>query len=61
MFDGCNNIRKINISSLYILDPKKLESMFDNISKTTKILVNKNCINEFNEIFKNIRNQFISN
>ena len=61
MFEGCSNINRINISSLDALESKKLENMFDYLSKSTKIIVNKNCINEFKRMFKAVGNQFLSN
>ena len=61
MFEGCSNINRINISSLDAFESKKLENMFDYLSKSTKIIVNKNCINEFKRMFKAVGNQFLSN
>ena len=61
MFEGCTNIKKINISSFEVTEPNKLENIFDNLSKSVKIIVNKNCLQQYKKLFNKIESNFLSN
>ena len=45
IFDGCKNIKMIDISHFTINDSSKVESMFDNIYNNVTIIANQKCLN----------------
>ena len=57
MFEGCNSINVINIPCLNIVDNKKIEDMFKNISTGCYININSECTNEYIKRFPFIENQ----
>ena len=59
MFDGCKSIQKINISSFKNINI--MNNMFDNLSISTKIFVNKSCIKKYESEFRAISNSFFIN
>ena len=50
IFDGCKNIKMIDISHFTVNDPSKVESMFDNIYNNVTIIANQNCLNNYKKI-----------
>ena len=51
MFEGCKNINVINIPCLNIIDNKKIEDMFNNISTGCYININNECTDEYMKRF----------
>ena len=59
MFQNCKNLTNLNISTFYInKNNDKINNMFDNLTNIKKIKVNHDCIDNFKELFKEIKDKF---
>ena len=61
MFDNCKNLKTLDISSINIENNVKTSEMFNEITNIEKIIVNKNLVNKYKEIFKDLEPKFLTN
>jgi surface protein len=61
MFDKCKNLKILDISSINIENNIKTSEMFNEITNIEKIIVNKNLVNKYKELFKDLEPKFLTN
>ena len=58
MFDQCKNLKILDISNINILNKVNTTQMFNNLTSIEKIIVNKNMINKYKELFNDLSQYF---
>ena len=63
MFDKCKNLKILDISSINIENKDNINTseMFNDLSNIEKIIVNKNLVNKYKELFKDLEPKFLTN
>ena len=61
MFDKCKNLKTLDISSINIENNVKTSEMFNKITNIEKIIVNKNLVNKYKELFNDLEPKFLTN
>ena len=61
MFDKCMNLKILDISSIDIENNVKTSEMFNEITNIEKIIVNKNLVNKYKELFIDLEPKFLTN
>ena len=61
MFDKCKNLKILDISSINIGNNIKTTEMFNELTNIEKIIVNKNLVNKYKELFKDLEPKFLTN
>ena len=51
MFKDCSNLNELNLSSFIISGENVIKEMLDNLTNIKKIIINKDCIENFKKIF----------
>ena len=59
MFNNCSSLENLEIPYFKITNNSdKINNMFDNLTNIKKIIVNNDCIDNFKESFKDIKEKF---